>query len=224
MIVPLTCVTYNVRSLGQGKNGARKRRDIRDYIKHADPKPEVILLQETHMGIRDCTTNTSQLHFKGGHQFWNEAKYSASTGKYTGGTGILVSERLAPYIEHHGVIISSRVQYITFRFSQTISIGIVNVYGYNQPAARTQMWRTLSLCDLPQAEWLWGGDWNMVELQLDRSSAFTGTAMSRTERAGWSDFLISHGLSDIYNSDDFAKSTNKHFTWHGKRGGRPIFS
>lgn len=109
MLAPLTCITYNIHSLGQGKTGAKKRCDARNFIKKADLQPKVILLQEIHLGIRDCISNTSQLHFKGGRQFWNEAKYSVSIGKYTGGTGILVSERLVPYIEHHGVIISSRV-------------------------------------------------------------------------------------------------------------------
>lgn len=143
---------YNVRSLCQGKNGARKRCDIRNFIKKADPRPEIILLQETHMGIRDCIASTSQLHFKGGKQFWNEAKYSAITGKYTGGTGILISERLVPFIENHGVIISSRVQFVTFKFSHTVSIGIVNLYGYNQPGARPNMWRMLGSFDLLQAD------------------------------------------------------------------------
>lgn len=108
MKMPLNSVTYNVRSLGLGKQGIRKRCDIRNLIKYADPKPEIILLQEIHMGIRDCSTSTSQLHFKGGKEYWNKSKYSADSGKYTGGTGILISERLVPLVEDHGVLISSR--------------------------------------------------------------------------------------------------------------------
>lgn len=225
MLAPLTCVTYNICSLGQGNTGTRKRCDIRNFLKKADPQPEVILLQETHLGIRDCISSTSQLHFKGGRQFWNEAKYSASTGKHTGGTGILVSKRLVPFIEQHGVIVSSRVQYITFKFSAIVTIGIVNVYGYNQLGARTHMWHTLALHDLPPTDkWLWGGDWNVVELQADRSSTFTGTAMTRSERGAWSSFLMRQGLTDVYSSNDFSNATDKHFTWQGKRGNMPIFS
>jgi len=148
MKTPLTCLSYNVRSLGLGKKGVRKRSDIRNYLKNAEPRLEIILLQETHFGIRDCLTSTSQLHLKGGKQFWNEARYSAATGKYTRGTAIIVAERLVPFIEEHGVIIGSRAQYITFRFSSTCKIGVVNIYRYNQPEARTQMWRSLALWDI----------------------------------------------------------------------------
>jgi len=130
-MVPLTCLTYNVRSLGQGQQGARKRRDLRNFTNHLEPKPEIILLQEIHMGIRDCMAHTLQLRFKGGREFWNESTYSASTGKYKGGTGILIAERLIPFIEENGVMVGSRAQYIMFRFTPNIKIGIVNLYGYN---------------------------------------------------------------------------------------------
>lgn len=190
MMTPLTIVTYNVRSLGQGKQGVKKRCDIRNYLKKADPKPDVLLLQETHMGIRDCMASTSQLHHKGGMKFWNEAKYSATTGKYIGGTSILVAEHLASLIEDHGVLIDSRAQYVTIRFSTHIKIGIVNIYGYNQPLARAHMWQTLAQHELPEADWIWAGDWNMVELEGDRSTAFTGTTLCRSERSIWSEFLM----------------------------------
>lgn len=107
MMSPLIAITYNVQSLCQGKKGVRKRCDIRNFINKSVPKPEVILLQEIHYGIRDCIANTSQLHFKRGLQFWNESKFSATSGKYKGSTTILVSEQLAPYVEDHGVLISS---------------------------------------------------------------------------------------------------------------------
>lgn len=139
MMTLFPILSYNVRSFGSRKQGVKKRCDIRTYIRRADSKPELILLQEIHLGIRDCVTQTSQLHFKGGKEFWNKSKYMAETGKYRGGTGILVAERLIPYIEDHGVLISSRVQYITFRFSPSMKIGVMNVYGYNQPAARARM-------------------------------------------------------------------------------------
>lgn len=211
MNVPFTCATYNVRSLGLGKNRARKRCDIRQFIKNADPSPEVILLQEIHMGIKDCVASTSQLRFRRGKEFWNESKYSASTSKYNGGTSILVVERLIPYIADHGVIIGSRAQYITFRFSILVTIGIVNIYGYNQPVARARMWQSLLNIELPPLTG-YGGDWNVVEAETDRSTSYIGTMMTRSERATWSEFLMTHDLRDINNSDDFSKSTPKHFT------------
>lgn len=171
MLVPLVCVTYNIRSLDLGKHGARKRCDIRNFMKNADPKLDLILLQEIHMGIRDYIASISQLQFKGGKEFWNEARYSANSGKYTRRTGFLVAKRLIPFIESHGVLLSSRVQFITFRFLASITIGVVNLYGYNQPLARTQMWNSLAQTTLPQAEWLWGGDWNMVEEDAYRSTS-----------------------------------------------------
>lgn len=152
MRTPLTIVTYNVCSLGLGKQGVKKRCNIRNYMRRAESKPNVILLQETHMGIRECATLTSQLHFKGGQEFWSEAKFSATTCKYTGGIGILVVERLIPHIEDHGVLIGSRAQYVMLRFSPQVKIGIINIYGYNQPAARVSMWRKYADLNLPQVD------------------------------------------------------------------------
>lgn len=145
-------------------------------------------------------------------------------GKIHRGTGILVAERLIPFIEHHGVLVSSKAQFFMLCFSKTTTIGIINLYGYNQPLACTRMWNTLTQANLPQAEWLWGGEWNMVKEEADRSTLFIGTAMARLERGAGSAMLMLHGLTDIYTSDEFDKSTPKHFTWQGNRRGQPIFS
>lgn len=86
------------------------------------------------------------------------------------------------------------------------------------------MWHTLALHNLPPADWLWGGDWNVVELQVDRSLTFIGTTMTRSEQGAWSNFLMWQGLMDVYSSNEFSKTTEKHFTWQGKRRNKTIFS
>jgi len=69
-----------------------------------------------------------------------------------------------------------------------------------------------------------GGDWNVAESEDDRSTGFTGTTRTKTERTAWSKFMLAHGLRDIHNTDDFTYLTAKHFTWQGKSGGQLTLS
>lgn len=64
----------------------------------------------------------------------------------------------------------------------------------------------------------------MVEEEADRSTGFTGTTMTRIERRTWSEMMMGHGLKDIHRSEDFIKSSLKHFTWQGTRRGEPVLS
>lgn len=64
----------------------------------------------------------------------------------------------------------------------------------------------------------------MVETNEDRSTGFIGTTMTQMERGAWNEFLLSQGLKDIYLSDDFSKTTNKHFTWQGNNRGNLTLS
>jgi hypothetical protein len=103
------------------------------------------------MGHHDYLENTSQIYYRGGIDLWNSSKYSAITGKYSGGTGILLNDRLTSLIEEYQVIIPSRAQHVTLRISPQLKIGIMNIYGYNQLATRVHMWNTLKEVDFPDA-------------------------------------------------------------------------
>lgn len=107
-ITQLVIASHNVRSLGQGMQGVRKRGDLRDFYKKADPQPQILLIQEHHYSYEDCLELTDQLQFKGGASFWNNAIYSPDGGRFSGGTGISISKMLADKVIDCGVLEEAR--------------------------------------------------------------------------------------------------------------------
>ena len=101
----LVMALYNVRNLGQGSEGVRRRKDIKNFFTHTMPRAEILLLQEHHFGADDCEAKTRRIEFKGGAGLWN-ATFNAATGRFTGGTAILTSARILQSLEHHGVIVA----------------------------------------------------------------------------------------------------------------------
>lgn len=139
-----------------GVQGIRKRREFRDLLNKTIPNPQIILLQEHHMSLEDCLLKTSELEFKGGIHFWNHARFSASGNRFTGGTGILIGPKIAPYVVDSGVIIESRAQFVIIDIAD-IKIGVLNIYAPNDTASRARFWATLSHFDFPDVEWVLGG-------------------------------------------------------------------
>jgi hypothetical protein len=101
----MVVASWNIKSFSQGVQGVRWHFDICNFFRKAVPQLKVILLQEHHMKLQDCLKKISQIDFKGGVSFWNNALYTAKFNQFKGGTAIIVSVRLAPLIEKHGVFI-----------------------------------------------------------------------------------------------------------------------
>lgn len=79
------------------------------------------------------------------------------------GTGIIMSPKLSSAIQQHGVIEKGRVQFVTFKISMGITLGIINIYAHNYTGSRanmdetTWMYGNCILRTLPwdPAEWKW---------------------------------------------------------------------
>lgn len=110
----LTIATQNVRGLGQGFAGKRKRQELKDLFKHTTPPADVILLQETKLPEAASLNQARFMEQKGGISLWNEAPFSAHSARYKGGTGMIISERLATNLTNHGVVYPGRAQFATF--------------------------------------------------------------------------------------------------------------
>lgn len=164
----LPIATLNVRSLGQSIQGIRKRCEIRDFFRKAEPQLDMLLFQEHHMSLDDCLQLTHQLQFKGGASFWNNALYSAVGDKFTAGTGISISRLLATKVLDSGVLVEGRAQFLILDINGS-HIGILNIYGPNDTGRRAQFWGILADIDYPEADWILCGDFNMTELGEDRT-------------------------------------------------------
>jgi exonuclease III len=58
--------TQNSRSMGQGFNGKRKRKDIQSIFKNTTPRTDVLLLQETKLPEEACLKQARHIEFRGG--------------------------------------------------------------------------------------------------------------------------------------------------------------
>lgn len=193
----LVIASMNVRSLGQGIQGVRKRRKLRNFFRKAEPQPQVLLLQEHCYCIEDCMEQLDQLQFRGGTSIWNNATYSADGGRFSGGTGISLSRELSDRLLESAVLVEARCQYIILDINGD-RIGILNIYAPNCTGKQAVF------C---QAHWIVAGDFNMTELGEDRSQGSSFRNMGPRELSAWSRFVLHLGLSDVFQEFHIQPST-----------------
>jgi hypothetical protein len=63
------------------------------------------------------------MDFKGGASFWNDDMFSTKSNRFKGCITIILSSKLTPLVEKHGVIIPRMFQYLIFKLSSTIRWG-----------------------------------------------------------------------------------------------------
>lgn len=215
----LNIASFNVQSFGRGAAGARKRRDIRDFFRRTKPRPDILLLQEHKFSLQECKQRTRSLDFLRGSAFWNEAQYSAAKDSFKGGTGILISPKISTMLVDHGTIVPGRVQFITLQFTKDIKVGILNIYAHNYTGSRAHLWNSIRHYNLPEAEWIMGGDFNMIETLEDKQGGAETTGRGESEIRAWTQLLIHLGLHDSFHLDEFRRVGQKKFTWDNRRNG-----
>jgi exonuclease III len=210
----LTIATQNVRCLGQGFIGRRKRQEIKDIFKHTKPMTDILLLQEVKLPEAACLKQARFLEFKGGASLWNESTFSAQSGRFQGGTGIILTERLAQVVTNHGVLYPGRAQYVTLNLSARLHLGIINVYGFSNTGARAMLWNHIAQVDLPDAIWIVAGDFNNIEQAQDKQGGSNTTSISTRELEAWNKLLVRLGTRDSFHLGAFIKQSEKAFTWN----------
>ena len=209
----ITIATQNVRCLGQGFVGRRKRKELKDVFKHTKPITDLLLLQEVKLPEAACIKQARFLEFRGGSSLWNESTFSAQSGRFQGGTGIVLSERLAQAVTNHGVLYPGRAQYVTLNLSARLQLGIINVYGFSQTGARAMLWNHLAQVDLPDATWIIAGDFNNIEQARDKQGGSNKTSISTRELEAWNKLLVRLSVRDSFHMGSFTKQSDKAFTW-----------
>jgi len=141
-----------------------------------------------------------------------EQGYTASgtsTGK--GGLATLVSLRWSNLICQSGSILDGKVQWLIFSTIQGGDLGFINVYAPCNSLARHHLWETMSN-DLPTScHWIMIGDFNMVELRIDKSSS-CGEILLGPEH------LLFNALKDTIQVLEFPwTSPNMTYSWDNFR-------
>lgn len=213
----ITISSQNTRCLGQGFPGSRKRKEIKDIFKHTIPSTDILLLQELKISEQACLKQARLIEFRGGTSLWNEATFSARTARYTGGTGIILAERLASLVIQHGVLYPGRAQFVTLQLSPHLKLGILNVYGFSETGPRAVLWSHLAQVELPEAEWILAGDFNNIEQASDKQGGSPQTRINRRELEAWNRLLMRLGVRDSFHLRAFLKRSDKAFTWSNAR-------
>jgi exonuclease III len=209
----VTISTQNTRSMGRGFIGRRKRKEFRTIYRHTTPVTDVILLQETKLPEADCLKQARFIETKGGTSLWNEAFFSAHSGRFKGGTAIILSARMTALATHHGILYPGRAQYVVFNISPTFQLGIINVYGFSHTGPRAMMWTHLAQAHLPAAHWILAGDFNNIESMNDKQGGSSKTSISIRELEAWNTLLLKLGVRDAFHVGAFERKNDKAFTW-----------
>jgi hypothetical protein len=80
------------------------------------------------MGLQDCLKKTNHLDFRRGINFWNDVIYLVDSNRFKAGIRIIVFAKITPLVEQHGVLITNQVQFVTFKLSPSVKIGIICIY------------------------------------------------------------------------------------------------
>ena len=209
----LTIATQNARGLGQGLAGRRKRKELKNIFKNTTPPTEVLLLQEVKLPEDACLQQARYIEFRGGTSLWNEGSFSAQTGRFKGGTGIVLSERIAACVTHHGILYPGRAQFVTLRLSPALHLGIINVYGFSHTGPRAMLWNHLANTPLPEAQWILAGDFNNIEHPRDIQGGSGAVNINTRELEVWTQLLTRLGVQDAFNLGTFYRRSEKAFTW-----------
>jgi endonuclease/exonuclease/phosphatase family metal-dependent hydrolase len=199
----ITIATQNTRGLGQGFNGRRKRREIKNIFKNTTPKADILLLQETKLPEEASLKQARFVEFRGGSSLWNEASFSAQSGRFTGGTGIVLSERMSMAITHHGILFPGRAQYVVLNLSTRLQLGIINIYGFSDTGPRAMLWNHIAQTPLPEAEWVLAGDFNNIESISDKQGGTNKTSIGNREMEAWNRLLVRLGVRDGFHIGAF---------------------
>ena len=209
----LTIATQNTRGLGQGLAGRRKRKELKNLFRLTTPPTDVLLLQETKLSEEACLRQARYIEFRGGTSLWNEGSFSAQSGRIKGGTCIVLSERIAAAVTHHGILYPGRAQYVVIKLSSHLHIGIINVYGFSHTRPRAMLWQHLANAPLPEAQWLLAGDFNNIEHPRDKQGGSANTSINTRELETWTQLLSRLAVRDAFNLGAFFRKSNKLFTW-----------
>lgn len=213
----LTLATQNVRCLGQGFIGNKKRKELKEIFTRTTPTTDILLLQETKLPEDVCLKQAHFIEFRNGTSFWNEGSFSARTTRFKGGTGIVLAERLIDSVTGHGVLYPGRAQFVTLQLSSGLHLGIINVYGFSDTGPRAMLWNHLANATVPDACWILAGDFNNIEQASDKQGGSNKTSISIRELEAWNCMLMRFGGRDSHHIGAFVRKSDKIFTWSNGR-------
>jgi hypothetical protein len=213
---PLTLVSLNVRGL---RGGTAKPKEIRAWLASLQTPPQIVLIQEHHMGKEDNQDSAKGIELWKGSSFWNEGIPMGRSQRISAGTTILVDRATAPLIKDHGTLIEGRVQFITLQSPDNGLLTIVNIYAPRTSDERALLWCRISQTEFSSDHVILGGDFNHLEVTDHKGTSGT-RQMHRKEAASWHHMTLRYGLADAWCLNNFHKMLEKEFTFNNGNAGK----
>jgi hypothetical protein len=106
---PLTLVSLNVRGL---RGDSPKPKEIKAWLASLSTPPQILLIQEHHLGKEGIQNSIRGLKFWKGNAFWNEGIPMGYSQRTNACTAILVDRVTAPLVKEHDILMEGRAQFI----------------------------------------------------------------------------------------------------------------
>jgi hypothetical protein len=105
-------VSLNVRGMKVKKTKPKK---VKAWLASLSTLPQVILLQEHHLGKVEAQDPARGVKFWQGEAFWNEGVPVpvGPSQRISARTAILVDKLTSPFITDHGTLVEGRAQFVT---------------------------------------------------------------------------------------------------------------
>jgi exonuclease III len=156
----LILASLNVRGLGVN---SPKQKIIRTWLASLPSPPQILLIQEHHLGRDDTFSAGKGIEFWKGGSFWNPGIPMGRSQRTSAGTTILVDRRTAPLVVDSGILMEGRAQFIKLQFADSSSLTIVNVYAAQSSNNRALLWKAISRAEFVSDHTIIGGDFNHLE-------------------------------------------------------------
>jgi len=200
------------------RGDSSKPKEVKAWLASFPTPPQILLIQEHHLGKEGIHNSTKGIEFWKGNSFWNEGIPMGRSQRISASTAILVDRAITPLIKEHEILMEGRAQFITLQSPENGLLTIVNIYAPHSSNDRTPFWRRINQAGFASDHIILGGDFNHPE-EIDCRGTSGERQMHRREAASWHHMTLHYGLVDVWRLDSFHKMSKKEYTYDNGRSG-----
>ena len=183
----MNCLSWNIRGLE-----SPDRKYVVKCLLNSFNLVDIFMMQEVKSVGFTLETNLNYI--------WpNAIKFYSNHSRGKGGIAVLVNPKWGSFITNNGVSPCQRAVWFIISIDNR-PMGFCSIYAPNDAKGRISLWNWL--VTLPDIPWLFGGDFNMVESQIDKVGG-NPFIWKDCENLHWSKFIFSKNLFDpLANNKD----------------------
>jgi len=188
----LTLASLNARGLG---TNSPKQKAIKLWLTSLPSPPQILLIQEHHLGKKGLSSVEKGIEFWKGASFWNPGIPMGTSQKTSAGTAILLDRTTAPLVVDNGILVEGWAQFVKLQATNGVTLTVINVYAARTSRERAPLWKAISRAECNSDHTILRGDFNnMVEIPCRGLAGYR--RMHKREATSWHQMTIQYGLSD----------------------------